>query len=172
MFWSFIGQWNFFEQFPIELHFLMNQDIFQSGQNFSLALKKIKHEQFQTMFHFENVFLLCCRNGKISMRNFFILRSIVISSAFSLFSSLFSLSLSHAHLHMHTISHTCTCTLSHTLTSFRSFSLSLFLWLNVYLNLRVLYAWYNKAWFIRPPQTHTDKFGRLLCPNQQVRGVF
>ena len=45
------------------------------------------------MFHFENVFLLCCRNGKISMRNFFILRSIVISSAFSLFSS-FSLSLS------------------------------------------------------------------------------
>ena len=93
----------------------MNQDTFQSGQNFSLALKKIKHEQFQTMFHFENVFLLCCRNGKISMRNFFILRSIVISSAFSLFSSFshslsLSLTLAHAHylthLHMHTLSHT------------------------------------------------------------------
>ena len=161
VYWSMKFFWTISHRAP----FFNEPGYISERTKFQFGIEKIKHEQFQTMFHFENVFLLCCRNGKISMRNFFILRSIVISSAFSLFSS-FSLSLSHSHLHMHTISHTCTCTLSHTLTSFRSFSLSLFLWLNVYLNLRVLYAWYNKAWFIRLPQTHTDIFGRLLWAAQ------
>lgn len=152
----------------------MNQDIFQSGQNFSLALKKIKHEQFQTMFHFENVFLLCCRNGKISMRNFFILRSIVISSAFSLFSSFshslsLSLTLAHAHylthLHMHTLSH----------TYFLSLFLSLSLSLAQCLSQSPCVVCLIQQSVIHQTTSDAHRYIReavVSCPNQQVRGDF